>query len=602
MSPHCAVCRFPLPAATGCLVCTWDRDPASVPADGRAWDLRAAHLAAGGDEQSVARLRDALRGTRASDDEVTAAGLRARPAADPGNAHALAVTADLLRALLTGELRTVAFLCLLPDGLELHLADVNRFGIARLGPAGRQWPWHDLDPALPADPLSRRFLLAGGIGTVDGQDDPARTARTITAALPGLALPRGCALVLVDGVPGWAVLRGVVAEAHRRYRASATLVYPLAGPARAVVEALVRQSPVGRAHELVLLEPATDGTVFLHPVPVFPEGHRVCDPIEFQIYPPVGAAVPTSLALVVRDAGSRPSAWEPVDIVTADLSPGRPARIGVTLGADARPVYNGVTTAPAALSWPELIRSVPRTLPARPVDVLLAVELCDGQEAGLRLALVRDAITAIANETRDTEWVRVGLLAYGQHSDLPDGEVLQVVGPDRPGAVRAAADGLTLRANRHDYAAAVEDALAAATGATWRPGAGRVLITFGSRPPYPRVAGPERTRPCPAGRDWSTEAARLGRAGVRRIAVWSDPLWGPLHGADRPAGERVAFAWNLIGADGRVPLADATVPLLLGLAGVTFVPPNAPFPYAAAGPAVPSTTSTLPSSTFRRSA
>ncbi|SDT50250.1 hypothetical protein [Actinoplanes derwentensis] len=595
---RCPVCCWAVdPPGRPCQVCDWSgpEDAARLAEARCRWDLRAAHLAAAGDESVVDKLCDVVRGGRPDFRVVVTAGekLRAEPAPDPD--RAASVVADLLAALVIDDLHAVAFLCVRPDGLEVHTADVNGFRITRLKILDWHWSWQDLDQDLPVDPALRHFALAGGIGRGDVLADgdvkdagfvPARIVDAISRALPEIALPRRTALVLINGAPGWTVLDRVVELLARHYWPATTLAHAMAENAHTLLQGLVRQAPVGLSHDVVLLDPHPDGVVRLSPWPVFRMGERTSTPGEVELYAPVGADGPVSFALVVRD-DSRPSRWRPVNIVAVNLPRGRPTRIGITFDDQADPVFTGAEISPAPWSWPDLLQAVPRRLADHRIDVVFAVEAVTGAHHDERLALVRDTITALDCEVRDGGWVRAGLIVYGQHSSSgPADGLLSTVDLTDPHTVRQAAAVVHPRPNTYDLAAALEDALARVVAQSWRPDAVRVLVTVGSRPPYQDEQRMDHALPCPAHHDWRVLTDRLTAEGVHRIAVWSDPGFGTLPHVYHPTLNHAAAAWRTLGGTARLNAGTASVPELLNLIGATFVTPETPLPYAAATSAV----------------
>jgi hypothetical protein len=602
---RCPVCRWTAdPASRPCPVCGWaGPDTAARLAEAQCrWDLRAAHLAAAGDESTVDKLCDVVRGGRPDVDVVVAAGDQLRAEPRPSADRAASVVAALLAALVIDDLRAVTFLCVRPDGIEVHTTDVNSFRTARLNFLDARWHWHDLDHDLPVDPALRHFALAGGIGRGDvmaegeASDpgfDPTRIVSAISRALPEPWPAERSALVLVNGAPGWTVLGKITELLALRHWPATTLVHPMITDAHTLIEGLVRQAPLGRRHDVVLLDPHPDGVVHLSPQPVFRKGERSSARGEVELYAPVGADGPVSVALVVRDDDNRPSRWRPVHIVSLNVPRGRPTRIGITFDDHAEPVFTGAESAPAQGTWWDLLHAVPRRLDTRLVDVVIAVEAVAGPGADQRLSLVRDTIAALDCEVRDAEWVRVGLIAYGQHAASgPADGLLSAVDLTDPHTARKAADAVRPLANTYDLAAAVEDALARTVAQRWRPDARRVLVTVGSRPPYPDEQRMDHALPCPAHHEWQVLADRLGADGVHRVAVWSDPELGPFPPIDQPILDRSDATWRALGSTARLSAATASVPQVLSLIGATFVTPETPFPYAAA----------QPTATFRRTA
>ncbi|BBH69914.1 hypothetical protein ACTI_65990 [Actinoplanes sp. OR16] len=594
---RCAVCRWPIASGgSACAVCkchTQDR-AADHTAAQRDWDLRAVHLAAAGDESLADKLSDEVRGGRPTHAQIIDAG--GQLAVDHGvdDPDSLEVVATLLSSLVEGELHSIGFLCLRPDGVEVLTAQANAYGIARTDELDLVWHWLDLAHDLPSDATKRHFALAGGIGepeeALPGAGavpfDPLAVFESIAQAMPTLPLDHGSAVVVVNGTPGWTLNAKIAEFMAMHYRAATLLTHPLPEHARAFIGTIVRQAPTGRAHKLILLDPHGDkgpsGRVHLVLDTLFAEGERSNKRKHVDIYAPVGAIGRLTLATVVKEPGAPAAEWQTVDIADVDLDRGHAGRLEISFDDQGLLVYGGLPARPSRRTLSTLLRSVPRRLAERRIDVMFAVEIVTGPDADERLGLLRDTIAALDNEGGSGQWIRAGLLAYGQHHGTgADEHPLRVTGLTGPHTVRAEAAKTTLRPNHYDFAAAIEDALTEASRQSWRAGADRVLVTLGSRPPYPRVQGPDQGRPCTTALDWQAEIAKLNSMGVRRIAVWSAPDWGNVDSVDEPLAARAETAWEALGADGRLDLAGASVTDLIERIGATFVTPATPFPYRA---------------------
>jgi hypothetical protein len=141
-----------------------------------------------------------------------------------------------------------------------------------------------------------------------------------------------------------------------------------------------------------------------------------------------------------------------------------------------------------------------------------------------------------------------------------------------------------------DFGAALEDALTVAAGLSWRDDADRFLVTFGSRPPYPRRHDLDHARPCPRGLDWQGAVAALAGRDVRRVAVWRDPEWRSMSPVDAPVQVRTGLARQALGAYAEIGRSEATVERILQTLGAVFVTAETPFAYAANSSDVPETT------------
>jgi hypothetical protein len=578
-----------------CPTCGWRKGRSGDLAEAqRRWDLRAAHLAAAGDESIVEKLAECARSdTRPTRSEIISVGndLPAPVQDDPGT---LAVMAELLSGLVIHEVQAVAFLCLHAEGIEVHTADVNQVGTTRITELSQQWHWFDLDHDLPDDVERRHFLLAGGIGTApnDPQErlrDPAQVFEAIVRSLPDLHLPRGAAVVLINGAPGWTLLGKVAEFAKRRYKAAVLLHHPIAENSFPLIEGLVRQAPLGRSHDVVLLEAGPDGTVYVRPRTVLTVGESTGTTGAVEVYAPMGAKGEVTLALVVRDDEHRPSRWRMIHVATVAMPRGTSARIEVFLDAYGQPVLSaGTAVRRGGRSWMELLRAVPRRVPERRIDVVFAVERVEGPGGAERLDLLRKVTAALASEGHSSGWIRVGLAAYAQHDDGAGPlDAVERLDLTDPATASARAGELFLVRNGDDFGAALEDALAHTVAQRWHPEAERVLVTLGSRPPYTKEQLADHARPCVAGHSWEEQIALLDAGNVRRIAFWTDPAWNSVSPIDQPIVDRRDAAWTALGnATGTDPAA-ATVESLLEKIGVGSLTPDTPFPYAAASVPAP---------------
>ncbi|WP_027345040.1 hypothetical protein [Hamadaea tsunoensis] len=592
MTARCLICGWPAGTGAECIVC---HSPLAGAEDARrrarlAWDLRAAHRAAAGDERALLALVAEVR----SDDpvepaDILAAGMNLRWEPDRHYDHSLGAIANLLSALVAGDLEVLVFVCLTADGIELHRAEASGSRLAHMADPGPRSEWAELTAALPTDPLRRRFVLAGGIGTNEPAD-PVAVVADILSQLPdldALLISSRRAIVVVDGCPDWLPLSRVRAEAVTRYRASTCLKHPLTGPddsAAALVDSLVRQAPVGVRHELVLIRPGDDGVLQLEMATVLRPGEKSTAVNEVEIYAPVGPTGPVALPFVIRPtAVTEPADWEMVELMLADVPRGRRSRIRVSLNDRAQFALDGVPVVSGPSStWLELLHRMPRRLVGGPIDVVFAVELVDGPAAEARLDLVRATVDAIASEVWDPELIRVGAIGYFQHGDLRREPETHVQPLTAPALAKRALAAWRTRSNVDDYAACVEEALADAAELAWRDEAHRFLVTFGSRPPYLRDQLPAYTNACRKGLDWVAAYNHLAARGVRMIGVLGQPEWPAPRTTDDVAWVRLHEAWQALGAHASFAQQDTEIADILHAVQVAYVTPSTPFAYAVA--------------------
>lgn len=554
----------------------------------RDWDLRAAHLAALGDEEALRTLLDRIRGGVPTESDVVEAGRALYHPEDPvTHAQSLAMVADVLSGLVSGDYASVGFLCLLPDGLELYAADVNEVRTTRMLGRVRHWRWTDLAPELPQDLGRRRFALAGGIGrgdTTGPAADPVTVAHMIVESLPDMPLDEPFKIVVVNGCPEWSVISTVAAAAQDSYHGAGTLLHLVVDTAQPLVKSLVRQAPIGQRHDLVLLRHDDAGGVKLHPHPIFQTGEKGSEQHHLDVYVPIGPPGPVLLPVMVCSPRNAPSQWQPVEMVRLPLVRGRRSRITVMLDGDARITLSGSTEAglpetdPRA--WTDLISAVPRQLSGQPVDIVFAVELVQTTALIRGWELVQAAIDAMCAEAWTPDLIHVGVIGYGQHFGNFPRNVTLTAPLDTPDRVRDQIAAWPLMGNEQDYAAAIEDALTIGAAQPWRQDVARYFVTVGGRPPHPPSKEVDPARGCPLQLDWRDGVRRLDELAVHRISLWCDPeTQEPLY-ADIPLRERRIQAWRALGAHGHLVALETSVEELLRAVNVNYLPTSVPFAYA----------------------
>src|SRR5262249_54836603 len=115
----------------------------------------------------------------------------------------------------------------------------------------------------------------------------------------------------------------------------------------------------------------------------------------------------------------------------------------------------------------------------------------------------------------------------------------------------------TASPRRHEFASALEEALALLEGIGWRPGSRRVLLTVGSGPPHPHKEQRARAFPCPNQPNWQALLEDERRRGdLRCLAVTERERWFDEPRLEPTLRQRIADAWAELGRTQRVERAD----------------------------------------------
>jgi hypothetical protein len=599
----CPVCGQPFDPAAPCRnrECQWSADPntyvgaappPSVTAERRRrldeacrrYDLRAAvRVAFAGGELDAALL-----------DRLIHRFVRSGPVDGPDRDAAVQAVRELLRTaggleldtaidppverLVRGELDALLLVELDADGMAAAAIRVDDVGTPAVHDAVQQPDgWRLALKGLAPDREERWFQLASGRGfqaTADDMDD-------WRVLLPWPAAVRW-ELVIVDRVTGWSVPDQAVE--HLRGTAPATWVTRPGADRRSlqsVAAAALDRAPLRHAYQLVVADvDAASQKVWFKGHELFPAGMPVRGRVrEVDVVAPPAAADRLLLPVVVQPDPASDDR-RVVAAFSIPLRPGESARIAIELE---RPGHLRVTGHPSIrmqhLSWAELLGMVPeRTAGAGPpqVDLVCAIELAGADDlVRARLKLAQDAIDEFGREARGS--LRVGLLGYGDHEidragfAVPVSELVtrHPLGP--PGAARLVLQGWTSRPRRHEFATALEEALAQLESIGWRTGSRRVLLCLGSRPPHP--PGPQRDRafPCPNGLHWRTlleQERRRAGGDLRCLAVTDSEWWFGKPRMEQTLEQRVAEAWAELGSTARFQRGEVEPELLPDAAGV----------------------------------
>ncbi|HEU5030666.1 MAG TPA: hypothetical protein VFV01_37530 [Spirillospora sp.] len=590
---RCPLCAVPIDAAGGwaavnaaaarqdvrCAACGWTLAGPWRP--GRA-DRAAAEAAL-----SAARLEFDLRAAaRAGDDWLPyAAHLRGRPTEAQWQEARREVAAlreaarPPLAAVLDalGPHRALVVVAVEDAGVRLFVTG----GVPAAGPLGFREltavPWPALLPGLPEDAAHRRFQLAGGPSGID----PAWADATIGGAAGDL-VRRYCTSVdtaVMSGLPGMPFPDAVV----RAFTDLLPDVRIAAGEpdAAALLGRIVAERPIARPYGLAALRSRPgDGAAEVVRLPLFPAGARAGDEAEVRVRRPPGPDQETALAVVTWDDPP-----EPVRIVSARMPRGAAGLVRVALDGPGRLRFLEPDTVNGdAPTWPDLLRRVPRRLPATAfaTELVCVLELGGRAEtARRRRDLVADLLELLGDELGGT--ARVAVVGHLDHPIDPKHKNRDVVsgGPLQPAddAARTLADLPSPPSGPFGARAApLEDSLdrAAALLNGPRDGRARILLTVAGRPPHPGSGHGDVIRPvepCPHRLNWRQSAAQLEASGVRLIAVTDAPAPKGVPGQD--GRRRDAPEWAVLGAAHRTDLDSADA---AGLAKVLGVLPDGDAP------------------------
>ncbi|MFK4148835.1 hypothetical protein [Streptomyces sp. NPDC004065] len=491
--------------------------------------------------------------------------------------------------------------------------------------------WTELAPAaaaLPRERSGRLLLLAGaghdttaGSGTGNGTSNSAAHAAangTGTGTAPHAALHTAlCAglgaflrtayrdetvpLVLAVRAAGWRPLE----RAAEAVRAGAGALLCLRLPAHwpMAPDDLTAELPL---HTTVWLAAAQvdggSGTVGLVRRPLFPAGTRAggraaAGPV---VHVPVGAPPPgattgESVAAVVCAGPEEPAArWRPLRLDRLALPPGSRTTLRYSLHTGHRVELRceGHHETESA-AWPALAAGTARRLARpRPVDLLVAVEIAGprgdgGTAVEERMQEAVDVVAAVREAVGDEDVLRVGLIGYRDHDPLhrphdhdpvvhrvglcPAGDAARVLASWRPHPLR------------HDFATGLEHVPVelSAWRPLWRADSHRVLLTVGSRPPYPHVRPPRvlrrgaPVRICPDRLDWQAglEAARH-HEDIACVAVVDEPAWMDELQGEPHLARWADHAWDTFGAEGRFSAGHDPWLIASAVAAPALCPPH----------------------------
>lgn len=311
-----------------------------------------------------------------------------------------------------------------------------------------------------------------------------------------------------------------------------------------------KRIPLREAYELVVLRPRRSGHLELATQQLFLPGARAGEIRRFTVRCLPGGEEGTAFAVVAVDKSFN---FQLISVAHANLPPGRYDLTATLLRpASFDPIrFDGL---PVKLhtdrrSWQEIVASVPERLP-EPAHLIVAVEICgSAAEVEARVNQAGKLISGVASNAQ--EQVRYSLLSYGSHSPARGSD-------DKPVTVlnwRVGEGALEISLHRlhergqvvspYPQAASIECMLAEISRRLSEhsaPALRPVLVTIGSRPPFPPNVDPvTHILPCPLRNDAVAICSQLRHDHPRMtFGAIPDP---------KPDDPQQGPAWQLLGSD-----------------------------------------------------
>ncbi|MBO0805324.1 MAG: hypothetical protein J2P25_19880 [Nocardiopsaceae bacterium] len=364
--------------------------------------------------------------------------------------------------------------------------------------------------------------------------------------------------VSAPGAEGSAGLAAVaLAQAQQRYPDAP--VFHLREPAGDLISqaiAPIRReaaaAPLAQWYELAAVREGPGGTLIPTTQRLFPPGvSRGAPPRRFTFWVAPAEDPRTVFAVLARDDETEPPAYTVMSMESAPLAPGR-HDVTATLLRPGKVRFAGESLPkplePEPRTWAEVRAAVPRQIPrSAPAHLTIALELCEPQ---VLFAQRVDCATRLIEDIGDgaTAPVRYSLVGYGSHAPARMARETQIEeacwADDAPAAL-GALDRLRDRGALADgsaHGAKLECALhhikrrLATDGTTWER---QVLVTIGTRPPFPWAQDGSDALPCPWGLHW--------RSALKAMAERHDGMaFGAVYD-----GEPTTEAWEHLGSDAR---------------------------------------------------
>jgi hypothetical protein len=274
----------------------------------------------------------------------------------------------------------------------------------------------------------------------------------------------------------------------------------------------------------------------------------------------------TVFAVLARTDSADPPHYRIVSLQSAPLPPGQ-HQVTATLVRPGKVRFEGlpVPLSPDRRTWSEVQAAIPGQVTAFspvPAHLIIAVELCGPQQSYTRrVDCAAGLIGEVAGQSRMP--VRYSLIGYGTHSFTRMTQEDPIEELCWAGGARAALSALGQLSARQPLnggsadGAKLECALehvARRLAAGSRLGERPVLVSIGTRPPFPRAVDASSLLPCRARSDWRETLLRLTEqhAGMAFGAIYDgDPpneAWERLgsHAHGQPSAFNAGqFAMNL---------------------------------------------------------
>jgi hypothetical protein len=294
-------------------------------------------------------------------------------------------------------------------------------------------------------------------------------------------------------------------------------------------------------YELVVLRRTRSGRLVLEGCQLFPPNAQRGDRQSFTVRCESSGGSGTVFAIVTYEP---PRNFRLVSVESASLAPGRYELAAELMRPDVIR-FHGLPSELRAdhRSWQDLVGAIPARIDMyQPAHLICAVEVSGTpDQVQERLFRIEQLIGQVTAEER---MLSVSLISYGPHSfdrKVPEEPARMLTWASASDEALYALEGLTDRGateTGYSRAAQLECALAKVAGRITGQHGRPVLVTVGSRPPFPHRMDPvSEILPCPDRKNW--------RRAVQQIGVHPGITFGAIH--DRgPDDEEI---WRCLGSD-----------------------------------------------------
>jgi hypothetical protein len=314
-----------------------------------------------------------------------------------------------------------------------------------------------------------------------------------------------------------------------RYVGAGTTVYDCAVPMAEQLRDVISHDPLTRWYDLVVLRRTPSGRLALARYRLFPPGATCGDREPFTIQCERSDRHGTAFAVVSAKSNQRN--FQLVSIQSAKIPPG-----SYDLVAElCRPGLLRFHGLPDSLredhrSWPDLVACVPARLERiQPSHLIYLIEVSgSAEDVNSRLDRAQQLLEFLLVSVDSR--LAVSVISYGAHA-VEHGEtdvmpqVMTWAGDLEEGmsAVQRLVK-LGPAAARYTRAAQLECALAETSKRLNDDASRPILVTIGSRPPFPPRVDASEIIPCPRRHDW--------RIALRRLAAHPGVVFGAVHDED----------------------------------------------------------------------